>query len=75
MGKLCKSKLGKMGKSVLPQPVIILGTPCHIIICNAFAFTGRGLPEYTRLPRVSLRLPWAKRSLGFQPVVPDDPHN
>ena len=20
-----------------------------------------------------LRLPWAKRSLGFQPVVPDDP--
>ena len=25
------------------------------------------------IPRVSLRLPWAKRSLGFQPVVSDDP--
>ena len=34
----------------------------------AFALTGRGLPRYTRLPRVSLRLPWAMRSLGFQPV-------
>ena len=33
--------------------------------------SGRGLPPYTRLPRVSLRLPWAKRSLGFQPVIPD----
>ena len=39
----------------------------------AFALTGRGLPRYTRLPRVSLRLPWAMRSLGFQPVVPDYP--
>ena len=35
----------------------------------AFALTGRGLPRYTRLPRVSLRLPWAMRSLGFQPVI------
>ena len=34
---------------------------------------GVGFPGYTRLPRVSLRLPWAKRSLGFQPVVPDNP--
>ena len=34
----------------------------------AFALTGRGLPRYTRLPRVSLRLPWAMRSLGFQPA-------
>ena len=34
----------------------------------AFALTGRGFPGYTRLPRVSLRLPWAMRSLGFQPV-------
>ena len=34
---------------------------------------GVGFPGYTRLPRVPLRLPWAKRSLGFQPVVPDDP--
>ena len=39
----------------------------------AFALTGRGLPRYTRLPRVPLRLPWAKRSLGFQPVIPDGP--
>ena len=31
------------------------------------------IPRYTRLPRVPLRLPWAKRSLGFQPVVPDYP--
>ena len=31
------------------------------------------IPRYTRLPRVPFRLPWAKRSLGFQPVVPDDP--
>ena len=30
-------------------------------------------PRYTRLPRVSLRLSWAKRLLGFQPVVPDNP--
>ena len=34
----------------------------------AFALTGRGLHRYTRLPRVSLRLPWAMRSLGFQPA-------
>ena len=34
---------------------------------------GVKFPGYTRLPRVPLRLPWAKRSLGFQPVVPDDP--
>ena len=39
----------------------------------AFALTGRGLPRYTKLPRVPLRLPWAKRSLGFQPVAPDGP--
>ena len=39
----------------------------------AFALTGRGLPRYTRSPRVSLRLPWAMRSLGFQPVAPDNP--
>ena len=38
----------------------------------AFALTGRRLS--TRfIPRVSLRLPWAMRSLGFQPVVPDYP--
>ena len=41
MGQIMQSKLGKMGKSVLPRPVIILVTPCYIIICNAFAFTGR----------------------------------
>ena len=34
---------------------------------------GVGFPGYTRLPRVPLRLPWAKRSWGFQPVVPDAP--
>ena len=34
---------------------------------------GVGFPGYTRLPRVPLRLPWAKRSLGFQPVIPDNP--
>ena len=39
----------------------------------AFALTGRGFPRCTRLPRVSLRLPWAKRSLGFQPVALDGP--
>ena len=35
----------------------------------AFALTGRGLPRYTRLPRVSLRLPWAMVRLPFQGVV------
>ena len=34
---------------------------------------GVKFPGYTRLPRVPLRLPWAKRSLGFQPVIPDGP--
>ena len=60
------------------------GQKCYMQWCNmgqpydinsgkyAFALTGRGLPGCIRLPRVSLRLPWAMRSLGFQPVVPDD---
>lgn len=34
---------------------------------NAFALTGR-TNDNTIIPRVSLRLPWAMRSLGFQPV-------
>ena len=38
--------------------------PCYIIICYAFALTGRGLTRYAKLPRVSLRLPWA---MGFCP--------
>ena len=46
---------------------------CEKTYINAFALTGREIPRYTRLPRVPLRLPWSKRSLGFQPVVPDDP--
>ena len=33
----------------------------------AFALTGRMSPNHF-IPRVSLRLPWAMRSLGFQPV-------
>ena len=33
----------------------------------AFALTGRRLSTHF-IPRVSLRLPWAMRSLGFQPV-------
>ena len=33
----------------------------------AFALTGRMSPTHF-IPRVSLRLPWAMRSLGFQPV-------
>ena len=33
----------------------------------------RGFPRCARLPRVSRRLPWAERSLGCQPVVPDYP--
>ena len=32
----------------------------------AFALTGRYYSNM--IPRVSLRLPWAMRSLGFQPV-------
>ena len=39
----------------------------------AFALTGSGVTGYTILPTVSLRLPWAKSSLGLQPVVPDVP--
>ena len=38
----------------------------------AFALTGRMSPTHF-IPRVSLRLPWAMRSLGFQPVAPDNP--
>ena len=34
---------------------------------NALALTGR-TNDNTIIPRVSLRLPWAMRSLGFQPV-------
>ena len=34
----------------------------------AFALTGRRLSTHF-IPRVSLRLPWAMRSLGFQPVI------
>ena len=34
---------------------------------HAFALSGRAM-GWTTLPRVSLRLPWAMRSLGFQPV-------
>ena len=34
----------------------------------AFALTGRMSPTHF-IPRVSLRLPWAMRSLGFQPVI------
>ena len=33
----------------------------------AFALTGRRMSTLFT-PRVSLRLPWAMRSLGFQPV-------
>ena len=33
----------------------------------AFALTGRRLSTLF-IPRVSLRLPWAMRSLGFQPA-------
>ena len=36
---------------------------------NAFALSGR-TNNNTIIPRVSLRLPWAMRSLGFQPVLP-----
>ncbi len=35
---------------------------------NAFALSGR-TNNNTIIPRVSLRLPWAMRSLGFQPVL------
>ena len=34
---------------------------------NAFALSGR-TNDNTIIPRVSLRLPWAMRLLGFQPV-------
>ena len=34
----------------------------------AFALTGRRMSTLFT-PRVSLRLPWAMRSLGFQPVI------
>ena len=34
---------------------------------NASALSGR-TNDNTIIPRVSLRLPWAMRSLGFQPV-------
>ena len=33
---------------------------------NAYALTGR-TNDHTIIPRVSLRLPWAMRSLGLQP--------
>lgn len=36
---------------------------------NAFALSGR-TNNNTIIPRVSLRLPWAMRSLGFQPALP-----
>lgn len=35
---------------------------------NAFALTGATVAG-TYLPRVSLRLPWAMRRLGFQPAL------
>ena len=37
------------------------------LIINAFALSGR-TNDNTIIPRVSLRLPWAMRSLGFQPA-------
>ena len=39
---------------------------------NASALTGR-TNDNTIIPRVSLRLPWAMRSLGFQPVLELNP--
>ena len=39
----------------------------HIRI-NAFALPGRTTQHIHTIPRVSLRLPWAMRSLGFQPA-------
>ena len=35
---------------------------------NAFALSGRS-NNNTIIPRVSLRLPWAMRLLGFQPAL------
>ncbi len=35
---------------------------------NAFALAERTF-DNTTTPRVSLRLPWAMRSLGFQPAL------
>ena len=35
---------------------------------NAFALPGRTTQHIHTIPRVSLRLPWALRSLGFQPA-------
>ena len=35
---------------------------------NAFALPGRTTQHIHTIPRVSLRLPWAMRSLGFQPA-------
>ena len=39
---------------------------------NAFALSGRTVDNMT-IPRVSLRLPWAMRSLGFQSVFELNP--
>lgn len=36
----------------------------------AFALTGRGIPGYTRLAQGAASLAQAKRSVGFQPVIP-----
>jgi len=35
---------------------------------NAFVLSERTI-DNTTIPRVSLRLPWAMRSLGFQPAL------
>ena len=40
---------------------------------NAFALSGR-TNNNTIIPRASLRLPWAMRSLGFQPVLDPGHH-
>ena len=61
------------GKSVIYNDVTWVNQYDNRSGLYAFALTGRGFPRCTRLPRVSLRLPWAKRSLGFQPVALDGP--
>ena len=61
------------GKSVIYNDVTWVNQYDNRSGLYAFALTGRGFSRCTRLPRVSLRLPWAKRSLGFQPVALDGP--
>ena len=57
-----------MGKSVLPQPVIILVTPCYIIICNAFAFTGRELHVIIGYPECRFACPGLSARWAFSPL-------